>query len=162
MKRQQGFTLIELVVVIVILGILATTAIPKFVNLQSDARVSTLNGLKGAIAGANNLIYSKALVKGVQKSAAATNVDIGNGVNVSTIYGYMLATNTALAAGVDITLQAASVSNPTADWLYTNTSGTPARIVIRQNGAPASNCYLTYTQADATNLPKISIKTEGC
>ncbi|MGL4893853.1 MAG: type II secretion system protein, partial [Shewanella sp.] len=45
MKKQQGFTLIELVVVIIILGILAVTAAPKFINLQGDARVSALNGL---------------------------------------------------------------------------------------------------------------------
>ncbi len=49
MKRQQGFTLIELVVVIVILGILAVTAAPKFMNLQGDARNASLQGLKGAI-----------------------------------------------------------------------------------------------------------------
>ena len=46
MKRQQGFTLIELVVVIIILGILAVTAAPKFINLQSDARASAIQGLK--------------------------------------------------------------------------------------------------------------------
>ncbi len=51
MKRQQGFTLIELVVVIIILGILAVTAAPKFINLQSDARTSAIQGMKGAIQG---------------------------------------------------------------------------------------------------------------
>ena len=56
MKRQGGFTLIELVVVIVILGILAVTAAPKFLNLQSDARASSLQGLKGAMAGASGIV----------------------------------------------------------------------------------------------------------
>ncbi|MGS0728942.1 type II secretion system protein, partial [Shewanella sp. 0m-11] len=52
MQKQNGFTLIELVVVIIILGILAVTAAPKFINLQSDARASALQGVKGAIQGA--------------------------------------------------------------------------------------------------------------
>ncbi|MCF1427244.1 MAG: MSHA biogenesis protein MshA, partial [Shewanella sp.] len=140
---------------------LATTAIPKFVNLQSDARVSTLNALKGAISSANNLIYSKAQANGLEE--AGFDVKIGKGVYVPLAYGYMQATHTSLAAGADISLQAASTANPTADWLYTNTTGTPARIVIRQNGAPASDCYLTYTEATSiTNPPQISIRTEGC
>ena len=58
--NNQGFTLIELVVVIIILGILAVTAAPKFINLQSDAYFSALQGLKAAINGSNTLIYSKA------------------------------------------------------------------------------------------------------
>ncbi|MGL5667316.1 MAG: type II secretion system protein, partial [Shewanella sp.] len=70
MKRQQGFTLIELVVVIIILGILAVTAAPKFINLQGDARVSALNGLKASIQGANTLVYSKAALAGEEKKAA--------------------------------------------------------------------------------------------
>lgn len=67
MKRQQGFTLIELVVVIIILGILAVTAAPKFINLQGDARTSALQGLKGAIQGANSLVFSKAALAGKEK-----------------------------------------------------------------------------------------------
>ena len=64
-RRQFGFTLIELVVVIVILGILAATAAPKFMDLQGDARVSALSGLSGAVKSAINLSYSKAILKGV-------------------------------------------------------------------------------------------------
>jgi MSHA pilin protein MshA len=64
MKRQGGFTLIELVVVIVILGILAVTAAPRFLNLQSDARASALEGLKGAIDGAAGIVYGKSAIEG--------------------------------------------------------------------------------------------------
>ena len=66
MKKQGGFTLIELVVVIVILGILAVTAAPRFLNLQDDAKNATLEGLAGAIQGASGIIYGKAAIAGLE------------------------------------------------------------------------------------------------
>lgn len=158
MRKQQGFTLIELVVVIIILGILAVVAAPKFINLQSDARVSALQGLKGAIQGANSLVYSKAALAGQETASSATNVDIGNGttINVSTIYGYMVATQNALVSGMDIKLDASTVTDPKADWIVTeNSTATPASLTLKQNGAPA-NCYITYEQATSTSQPVIT------
>ena len=63
-KAQQGFTLIELVVVIVILGILAVTAAPKFINLSADAHEATLNAIKASMQSASTLVHSKALIAG--------------------------------------------------------------------------------------------------
>jgi MSHA pilin protein MshA len=63
MKRtQQGFTLIELIVVIVILGVLAVTASPKFADLTGDAKAATLGGVETALKGALEIQYSKSLI----------------------------------------------------------------------------------------------------
>lgn len=62
MKHQAGFTLIELVVVIVILGILAIAAAPKFLNMQGDARESALKGLEAAIKSTAEMVHAKAVI----------------------------------------------------------------------------------------------------
>lgn len=71
MKQQQGFTLIELIVVIVILGILAATAMPRFINMQADARVAAVNGMAGGLRSAVAVVSSKYILTG---SAVATTV----------------------------------------------------------------------------------------
>lgn len=64
MKQQKGFTLIELIIVIIILGILAVTAAPRFFNFASDARASTVQGMEGSVKAASALVYAKALIEG--------------------------------------------------------------------------------------------------
>ena len=76
MKGSKGFTLIELVVVIVILGILSVTAAPRFLNLQSDARIATLQGAKGAVEGANGIVYGKAAIEGLESDLSG-ELDLG-------------------------------------------------------------------------------------
>ncbi|MGE6569050.1 type II secretion system protein [Shewanella vesiculosa] len=160
MQKQQGFTLIELVVVIIILGILAVTAAPKFINLQGDARASALQGLKASIQGANTLIYSKAALAGVERNTSATNVTIGTGTNdnVSTIFGYMDSTTTNFTRALDISAEvltavpASGNVTSTGDWAIAVNTGV---VSFWQNGAPLA-CTFTYTPATATTLPSYS------
>ena len=84
-KQQSGFTLIELVVVIVILGLLAATALPRFVNLTGQARVASLQGIAGAVASGAALARAQWLVDGT--GAASVTVD-GQVVGVNASTGY--------------------------------------------------------------------------
>jgi len=87
-SRQQGFTLIELVIVIIILGILSASAIPKFVNLQSDAKKAVLSGIEGSIRDAANMAHYKLLLSG--KSATDQYVDMplnASGTQKVTMWG---------------------------------------------------------------------------
>ncbi|WDE10950.1 type II secretion system protein [Thalassomonas haliotis] len=86
LQKQAGFTLIELVVVIVILGILAVTAAPKFLDLSSDANTATLNAIKASMQSASTIVHSKSLIAGNQDTDTAT-VTV-NGASLDIAYGY--------------------------------------------------------------------------
>ena len=96
MNGQAGFTLIELIVVIVILGILAVTAAPKFMNLTSDANASVVKGLSGSIKSAYQMVYAKSrlhtsdrIVCASEDCQTETNLDTSkNGVIAVTKKGY--------------------------------------------------------------------------
>lgn len=86
MNKQSGFTLIELVVVIVILGILAATSAPKFVDLSSDAKAATIENLAGSIKTAAELANMKARIKGCEKDEKC-DIEILQG-KMEIEYGY--------------------------------------------------------------------------
>ncbi len=85
MSKNRGFTLIELVVVIIILGVLAVTAAPKFMNLQQDAKVSVLHGIKGSMKTVLTNVYTQSVIQNTEKVYEANT--IVNGVNIQTYYG---------------------------------------------------------------------------
>ncbi|WP_104400054.1 type II secretion system protein [Vibrio penaeicida] len=159
MKRQGGFTLIELVVVIVILGILAVTAAPKFLNLQGDARESSLQGLKGAMSGASGIVYGKSAIEGEEGvSKGAATAPAASGIN--THFGYP----TAATDGIQL-----AVEGLPADW-DTNVSGASYYATFKASpthaDAPAivgTNCYVSYTEAaNSSSAPTISVVATGC
>ena len=81
LTKQKGFTLIELVVVIVILGILAVTAAPKFIDITSDAKGAVIEAVKGSMNSAADLAHAKALVQGQAGSNGAISA-VGTTINL--------------------------------------------------------------------------------
>lgn len=165
MQKSKGFTLVELVIVIVILGILAVTAAPKFLNLSSDAKISTVNGVKGALQSANAIIYSKAVLAGKHKEPSASVVV--DSATIALVNGYVAATAAEVQKVLEIEggFTVAQGTAVTYEMGADDVAVTTADVIIYTGAAPvaASACMLVYTAAaSATTKPTYQLVTSGC
>tara|TARA_R110000737_G_scaffold41976_1_gene62731 strand:- start:848 stop:1369 length:522 start_codon:yes stop_codon:yes gene_type:complete len=152
--QQKGFTLIELVVVIVILGILAATAAPKFIDLTGDAKASVIQGVQGSVNSAINLVRAKALVS---NQTGATGEITVNGEFYALVYGYPTRGTgtsdgtTGKGYGIDKLIELESGS----DITYTLADGD----FEHSQATTPDNCKVTYSIATATGTGAATVVT---
>lgn len=149
--KMSGFTLIELVVVITILGILAAFAVPKFIALDSQARVATVNGLAGTVKSA------AALARGLDMatSAGLTGPVTMEGSQVTLVNSYPDSTQAGIGSAIN-------ASFSTGDFTFTSNGAGTTAVWTKVGAGTPTTCSVTYAAAAVNATPTVTVATAGC
>lgn len=163
-STQKGFTLIELVVVIVILGILAATAAPKFIDLTSDAKVSVMKGVEGSIESAISMVHAKAIIDGKTTSTDGKNTIEIDGKHYALVYGYPAAKSLGDGDGASAASALGILGLVDLDAAdFTTTTNTATTQVIQHKDATGTACQLSYADSGGANTrPIITATLDNC
>ena len=161
MRRQRGFTLIELILVIVMLAILSAFALPRFANLGRDARIASVQGAAASIRSASAIAHATYLTGVAPSGFVAMESTV-----VSLVGGYPVAhVPTPPFPSLVGIAPAAGISTDSYQIDPLPAASNNGVVTIRPQGVGATaNCYVRYTQANTTGsvAPSITLQTGGC